>query len=114
MSIRGVGSVVAATVLGEAGDFRRFENWKQLRKLSGYNLVEQSSGQNKGQSMISKRGRPALRHVLYLAAVVAIAKNRDFQALYASLTMRQRNPLKGKQALLVVATRILRGSCSRW
>ena len=58
MSIPGVGPVVAATVLGEVGDFRRFKNWKQLRKLSGYNLVAQSSGQKKGQSMISKRGRP--------------------------------------------------------
>lgn len=108
MSIPGVGPVVAATVLGEAGDLRRFKNWKQLRKLCGYNLVEQSSGQKKGQSVISKRGRPGLRHILYLAALAAVAKNREFRELYASLTMRPRNPLKGKQALVAVATKILR------
>ncbi len=108
MSIPGVGPVVAATVLGEVGDFRRFKNWKQLRKLAGYNLVEHSSGQKRGQSAISKRGRPGLRHILYLAALVAVAKNREFRVLYESLTTRQRNPLKGKQALVAVATKILR------
>ena len=108
MSIPGVGPVVAATVLGEVGDFRRFKNWKQLRKLSGYNLVAQSSGQKKGQSTISKRGRPGLRYILYLAAVAAVTRNREFRALYELLTTRQHNPLKGKKALVAVATRILR------
>jgi hypothetical protein len=78
MSIPGVGPVVAATVLGEVGDFRRFKNWKQLRKLSGYNLVAQSSGQKKEQSAISNRGRLGLRYILYLAAVVAVTKNQEF------------------------------------
>jgi len=108
MSIPGVGPLVAATVLGEVGDFRRFRHWKQLRKLAGYNLVAQSSGQKEGRSVISKRGRPVLRHILYLAALATVTRSGEFRALYESLRMRQRNPLKGKQALVAVATKILR------
>ena len=43
-SMKGVGPIISAVFLGEIGDVSRFENWKQVRKLAGLNLVEQSSG----------------------------------------------------------------------
>ena len=36
--------MTAASLLGEAGDLTRYEDWRQLRKLAGYNLKENSSG----------------------------------------------------------------------
>ena len=60
-TMRGVGPIISAVFLGEVGDVNRFDNWKQVRKLAGMNLVEQSSGQYKGKTKISKRGRPYLR-----------------------------------------------------
>lgn len=109
LSVPGVGVVTAAAFLGEVGDLKRYEDWRQLRKLAGYNLTENTSGEkSRSQTPISKRGRPGLRQVLYQMAMTAAAKNREFQALYEYFKTRQQNPLKGKQALVALACKLLR------
>lgn len=108
LSIKGIGIVTAAGILGEIGDPRRFVSWKQVRKLAGFNLVEDSSGQRQGRRVISKRGRSLLRSFLYQAAIVMVAKNEHFKQLYHYLTKRKENPLKKKQALIVIATKLIR------
>ena len=40
LSIPGIGIVTAAGILGEIGDLSRFENWKQVRKYAGLNLID--------------------------------------------------------------------------
>ncbi len=96
LSIKGIGIVTAAGILGEIGDPSRFTSWKQIRKLAGFNLVQDSSGERKGRQIISKRGRSLLRSYLYQAAVVMVAKNAEFQKLYRYLIHRKQNPLKNK------------------
>jgi len=109
LSIPGIGIVTAAAFLGEVGDITRFENWRQIRKLAGFNLTENSSGQKQySKTTISKRGRPILRCLLYQASMVLVSKNPEFKALYQHLKKRRDNPLKGKQALIVIACKILR------
>jgi len=108
LSIKGIGIVTAAGILGEIGDPSRFTDWKQVRKLAGFNLVESSSGEHKGQRTISKRGRCLLRNYLYQAALVMVAHNQEFKQLYQYLISRKQNPLKGKQALVVVAIKLTR------
>jgi len=108
LSIPGVGVVTATGFLGEIGDPGRFTSWKQIRKLSGYNLVEQSSGERQGRRTISKRGRSALRNHLYQMALMVACKNEPFKQLYRHLLHRNQNPLKKKQALVVVAMKLLR------
>jgi transposase len=109
LSIPGIGIVTAASFLGEVGDFTRYEDWRQIRKLAGYNLtINQSGDSKKGVTKISKRGRAGLRSILYQAALVLVAKNPQFKALYRYLTTRPQNPLKSKQALVVIACKLLR------
>jgi len=108
LSIKGVGMITAAGFLGEVGDLTRYEDWRQVRKLAGYNLTENSSGACKGKTGISKRGRPGLRNLLYQASLSLVAKNPQFKALYQHLRTRRENPLKGKQALVVIACKLLR------
>lgn len=108
LSIHGIGIVTAAGILGEIGDPSRFTHWKQIRKLAGFNLVEDSSGKHQGQRIISKRGRFALRSYLYQVAFVMVAQNQEFKELYQYLITRQQNPLKKKQALIVIATKLIR------
>lgn len=108
LSVPGVGLVTAASLLGEVGDLSRYEDWRQLRKLAGYNLKENSSGQKQGRTSISKRGRPGLRCLLYQAAMTLVAKNSEFKALFCHLKSRTQNPLKGKQALVAIACKLLR------
>jgi len=109
LSIKGVGIVTAASFLGEVGDISRYDDWRQLRKMAGFNLTENSSGDSKkGKTGISKRGRPGLRCTLYQASLVLVAKNPEFKALYQYLKTRRENPLKGKQALVVICCKLLR------
>ena len=44
MEIKGVGVVIAAGLLAEIGDIRRFNSPKQIQKLAGLAIVENSSG----------------------------------------------------------------------
>jgi len=39
--------ITAAGFLAEVGDLSRYEHWRQLQKLAGLNLVEDSSGEKK-------------------------------------------------------------------
>ena len=107
-SMKGVGPVISAVFLGEVGDVSRFENWKQVRKLAGMNLVEQSSGQHKGKTKISKRGRPYLRYMLFLAGQAGSLHNPEMHGYYRCLRERKQNPLTGYQAFVAVGLKIMR------
>ena len=99
-SMLGVGSIISAAFLGEVGDISRFSNWKQVRSLAGLNLVENSSGKHKGKTKVSKRGRPYLRHMLYLAGECGCRCNPEMRAFYRYLRDRKSNPLNGHQAFV--------------
>jgi transposase len=107
LDIKGMGVVSLASLLGEIGDPMRFESPRQINRLAGYNLVEDSSGKSKSGTVISKRGRGGLRAVLYFMAVVMVKNNNEMKQFYRYLKTRSKNPLKSNQALVVVAEKIL-------
>ena len=107
LSIKGVGVVSLAVCLGELGDPLRFDDPRQLNRLAGYNLIEDSSGKNKSGTCISKRGRRGLRRVLYQMALTAVAVNPEMKELYRYLKTRAVNPLKKMQALIVISKKLL-------
>ena len=73
----------------------------------GLNLVENSSGNHKGKTTISKRGRSLLRSILYRMAFTMVNKNKEIKELYKYLTTRKENQLKKKQAIVAVIGKIL-------
>jgi len=107
LSIHGIGVITAAGFLGEIGDPLRFEHPRQINKMAGYNLIEDSSGKNKSGTVISKRGRKNLRSILHQMAKVMVAVNPEMQELYKYLKTRNCNPLKKKQALVVISKKIV-------
>ncbi len=107
LSIPGIGVITAASFLGEIGDPLRFDNPRQISKMAGYNLVEDSSGKSKSGTGISKRGRKSLRSILYQMAIIMVAVNAEMKKLYEYLKTRQNNPLKKKQALVVISKKII-------
>lgn len=107
LSIPGAGVISMASCLGELGDPLRFENVRQMCRMAGYNLIEDSSGKNKSGTCISKRGRKNLRCVLYQMALTMVATNTEMKQLYNYLKTREKNPLKKMQALVVVSKKIL-------
>ena len=107
LSIKGIGIVTLAACLGELGDPARFDNPRQMSRMAGYNLVEDSSGKNKSGTRISKRGRKNLRSVLYQMALTMVATNDEMKQLYHYLKTRKKDPLRKMQALIVISKKIL-------
>jgi transposase len=107
LSIPGIGIITAASFLGNTGDPLRFNHPRQISKLAGYNLIEDSSGEHQSKTIISKRGRKQLRNVLYQMARTTVVVNSEMKELYRYLKARPRNPLKKKQALVVISKKII-------
>lgn len=107
ISIQGIGIVSAAMFVGEVGDINRFNSYEQIRRYAGLNLVENSSGNHKGKTTISKRGRSLLRSLLYRMAFTMVKNNKEIKELYKHLTTRKENQLKKKQAIVAVIGKIL-------
>jgi transposase len=104
LAIRGLGVVTLATLLGETGDLVMYARARQLLKLAGLNLYEISSGEHRGQCRITKRGRPGLRRILYLAALRLLKR----QAALHGYDDRLRARLAGTQAVVAVMRKLLR------
>lgn len=106
LSIPGVGEIVLAGILAEAGDLRKFKSARALEKLAGLSLVTNDSGDKKGLRCISKKGRSLLRRYLYQIALVCVAKNKEFKEFYKYHTkILKRNSMK---VLTKLAAKILR------
>ncbi len=108
LTVPGVAVTTAAGFIAEVGDLSQYKHWRQVQKLAGLNLKEHSSGTFKGQTKITKRGRPRLRSLLYKCAMVLVAQNSEFKALHQYLKTRSKNPLKGKQSLVVICCKLIR------
>ena len=105
LSIKGLGPVSVAGLIGEVGDFSKFRTQSEILKLAGLDLYEISSGKRKGQRRISKRGRGLLRKILFDAAIQMIRKHGIMYDYYARLTGRGMERMK---ALIAVARKLLR------
>lgn len=108
MSIKGIGWITVAGFLAEAGDLSNYKHPQQIIKLAGINLKENTSGEHKGRTEITKRGRPRLRALLYRATLVLVAKNPEFKQLHQYYTTRKDNPLKKKQSLVALCAKLIR------
>jgi transposase len=108
LKIKGVGLVMTAGFMAEVGDISRFSHPKQIQKLAGLNLKENSSGKHKGKTTISKRGRRRLRAILFQGILPIVATNEEFKELHQYYTFRRENPLKKKQSLILLSCKLIR------
>ena len=108
MKVPGAGVVTVAGFLSEVGDIRRFTDPKQIQKLAGLAVVENSSGKRKGLPGISRRGRKRLRWVLFQLARGMVKSNKEMKAYHQYYTTRKDNPLKKMQSLMAIAGKITR------
>jgi len=108
LDIKGVGLITAATFVGEVGDISRFQDPRQIQKLAGLNLVENSSGKHKGKTTISRRGRRRLRHSLFFSMIAMLGKNQEFRLLHQRNLMRENNPLNKMQSIIALCGKLIR------
>lgn len=100
-SIPGFGPYIAALVLSVIGNPFRFNNRKQVIRLSGFDLNASRSGKtsNSAVPVISKRGNGDLRYALYQAALIATYHNENFRRIYHRM-------LKGREAERGIRTKM--------
>ena len=103
-SIKWLGVVSVAGIIGEVGDFKKFRTRGEIMTLAGLDLYEISSGKWKGQRRISKRGRSLLRKILYYEAIQMIRKNGIMHEYYTRLTDGGMTRMK---ALVAVSQKLL-------
>jgi transposase len=105
LSLKGMGKVTAAGLIGEVGDFREFGTISEITKLAGLDLFEISSGKHRGQRRISKRGRPLMRKLLFYAAINVVKTNGILHKPYQEMLSRGMLKVKG---LIAIARKLLR------
>lgn len=108
LEICGLGENTLSGILAEMGDVSRFDDVKEIQKLSGLGLVECSSGKHKGATKISHRGRKRLRYWLFQGSKSVVAHAEEWKLLHAYYTTREEKPLKKMQSLIVIACKLLR------
>jgi transposase len=89
LELFGVGPVLAATLLGEVGDVRRFPTKHHFAAHTGTAPLEASSGQVI-RHRLSRAGDQKLNHALYMMAMVQVRRPSAGQAYY------RRKPAEGK------------------
>lgn len=111
-TIPGIGPVLAAAIIGEIGDIKRFPNARALVAYSGLDPTVRSSGEFEGtRNRISKRGSPTLRHCLWLAAVSARRCNPELKAYYE---LKRSQGKHSNVATIAVARRLVHLIYSLW
>ncbi len=104
LSIKGIGDITVAGLIGEVGDFREYKTVSEILKFSGLDLFEISSGIHKGQRRISKRGRPLMRKLLFFAAINVVRKGGIMHEYYQGCLARGMLKMK---ALIAVSRKLL-------
>ena len=105
LSIKGLGVVTVAGLIGEVGDFKKFDTHAEIMKLAGFDLFEVSSGQHRGQRHISKRGRALMRKLLFFAAINTVRSQGIMHTRYQQMLDRGMPKMK---ALIAISRNLLR------
>ncbi|WCM91261.1 IS110 family transposase [Acidovorax sp. NCPPB 2350] len=109
LSIVGIGpqsSALLACLLSRMS----FAGADSLVAYSGLDPRAQDSGRSRGRRRLSKHGRPALRRLIYVAAMSA-ARTSTFANVYKAL--RERG-FKTTEALVILARKLLRIAFAVW
>ena len=93
VEISGVNYISVIGIIAETGDLRNYEHAKQVIKMSGLSLKENSSGKKKGKKHISKRGRSKLRRNLKQIGISLVKNNNFFLQLHNYYITQRDNKL---------------------
>lgn len=81
--IKGLGILTVAVVLAETNGFVLFKSARQLVSYTGYDVIENQSGNHIGKTKISKKGNSKIRRALHLPAFNMVRyKVAPFASLY--------------------------------
>lgn len=110
-SITGSMRLYNALVLGLVGNFHLYDHPRAIVKLAGSEVNEYGSGDSRGKSRISHRGRNLLRAAAYQQGQELIKHNPDYAERFFHLMQRtEHRRLLPQQARVAVANSYLRSA----
>ena len=82
-TIKGVGPILAATMIAHTNNFKSFQNWRKFACYAGIAPFEHSSGTSyRGRTRISVLGNRDLKTILSSAAATAILHDSQLKMYY--------------------------------
>jgi transposase len=88
-SVPGVGKIVAWGLIGEIGDFSRFQSRRQLETFAGVSVKVRQSGKRLNRAAgLTREGSRHIRRLLYLAAMAAVRGKNALSRHYKQLIAR--------------------------
>ena len=83
MTLPGIDTILAAAILSEIGDIKRFQTSSQLVSFAGINPTVHQSGQFTGtKNKMSKKGSPYLRLAIWKASITSVRFNPILKGYY--------------------------------
>lgn len=99
-SVKGLALVSIATVVAETNGFELFKNIPQLVSYSGYDVIENQSGEHRGKTRISKKGNSRIRRILFMPAFNVVTHEvYPFKQLYDRVFERTKQKMKAYVAV---------------
>lgn len=84
LTLPGIGKTIAASILSEIGDIKRFKTSAQLVSFAGINPTVRQSGNSLGnRNHMSKKGSPYLRLALWQASITSARFNPVLKEYYS-------------------------------
>ena len=107
--IPGLSPATLAAIVAETGDLRQYESSSAVVKHAGMSPARNESGSFRGQTRISRRGRPSLRLAAWRATWAVLRHCDVLAAKHAALTGRNDDSrLTAGQARVACAASLLR------
>ena len=103
-AISGITLFNMARLIGQTGLLSDFRSKRALLRYAGLNLRERKSGQYRGQTRISKKGRPLLRKVLGQAVFPVLRRDRLYGDYYQE---KRQDGMKAHKAQVAVMRKFL-------
>ena len=106
-TLKGVGMLTIATVIGETNGFLLIKNQRQLVSYAGYDVVENQSGKRAGKTRISKKGNSHIRRALHFPAFNVVRYNpcsfgQLYQRAYESSGLKMKGYVAVQRKILVL------------
>ncbi len=96
-SLPGISTILAAAIISEIGDIKRFKTSSQLVSFAGINPTVRQSGQFTGtKNKMSKKGSPYLRLALWQSSITSVRFNPVLKKYY------QQKVKEGKSHMAVI------------
>ncbi len=99
INIKGVSVLTIAVIIAETNGFFLFKNSRQLASYTGYDVVENQSGQRTGRTKISKKGNVRIRRCLHMPALCVVKYEPKFRTFYERLATRHTSKMKSYVAV---------------